>query len=135
DPRLKRSALEYYEAIEEDLRWLECPWDGEFIQSDRFQIYYEHAEKLIGQGDAFVCTCEREQFHLKINAGRPCPDRSKSPSANLQDWEQMLDGGLGEGKAVVRIKTEITHPNPAVRDWPALRVIDPDQHPHPRVGS
>src|SRR2546426_10236034 len=44
DPRLKKSALEYYKAIEEDLRWLECPWDQEFIESDRFQIYYEYAE-------------------------------------------------------------------------------------------
>jgi len=27
------------------------------------------------------------------------------------------------------------HPNPAVRDWPALRIIDTEKYPHPRVGS
>ena len=135
DPRLKKSALEYYKAIEEDLRWLECPWDQEFIESDRFQIYYEYAEKLLGQGDGYVCTCAREQFHTTIVAGQACPHRSKSPSENLTDWRRMLDGGLGEGEAVVRVKTDITHPNPAVRDWPALRVIDTGEHPHPRVGS
>ncbi len=27
------------------------------------------------------------------------------------------------------------NPNPAIRDWPALRVIDTIKYPHPRVGS
>jgi glutamyl-tRNA synthetase len=36
---------------------------------------------------------------------------------------------------VVRIKTEMDHPNPAVRDWPALRIVDTEKYPHPRVGS
>jgi glutamyl-tRNA synthetase len=47
----------------------------------------------------------------------------------------MLDGGYKEGKAVVRVKTDLSHPNPAVRDWPALRIINPKRYPHPRVGS
>jgi len=47
----------------------------------------------------------------------------------------MLNGSYGEGEAVVRVKTDIEHPNPAVRDWPALRIIDPEKYPHPRVGN
>jgi glutamyl-tRNA synthetase len=47
----------------------------------------------------------------------------------------MLNGAYSEGEAVVRIKTDITHPNPAIRDWPALRIIDTDRYPHPRVGN
>jgi len=47
----------------------------------------------------------------------------------------MLEGGYAEGEAVVRVKTDLNHPNPAVRDWPALRVIDTEKCPHPRVGS
>jgi glutamyl-tRNA synthetase len=47
----------------------------------------------------------------------------------------MLEGGYKEGEAVVRVKTDLNHPNPAVRDWPAFRIIDPEKHPHPRVGS
>lgn len=135
DPRLKRSSLEYYDAIREDLHWLECPPDGEIIQSDRFQIYYNIAEGLLRQGDAYVCTCERERFHTLITAGQSCPCRPKSPAENLRDWQRMLAGELKEGEAVVRVKTELAHPNPAVRDWPALRIIDPAAHPHPRVGS
>ncbi len=135
DPRLKKSALEYYDAIRDDLSWLSCAPDGEIIQSDRLQIYYEMAEKLLSQGDAYVCTCERDEFHARITSGQACPCRPKSPDANLQDWRRMLEGELGEGQGVVRIKTDISHPNPAVRDWPALRVIDPEKYPHPRVGS
>ena len=135
DPRLKRSSLEYYDAIREDLRWLGCASDGEVIQSDRFEIYYQIAETLLGRGDAYVCTCERERFHALIMAGQVCPCRSKSPATNIRDWQRMLAGELGEGEAVVRIKTEVAHPNPAVRDWPSLRIIDPAAHPHPRVGS
>jgi glutamyl-tRNA synthetase len=47
----------------------------------------------------------------------------------------MLDDGYREGEAVVRVKTDLNHPNPAVRDWPALRIIDVERFPHPRTGS
>jgi glutamyl-tRNA synthetase len=47
----------------------------------------------------------------------------------------MLDGTYPEGSAVMRVKTDLDHPNPAVRDWPALRIIDTVKYPHPRVGS
>src|SRR5436309_2201628 len=135
DPRLKKSALEYYDLIREDVRWLECQWDAEYTASDRIPVYYEHAEKVLGSGDAYICTCTPDDFRLNINAGRACPDRSKSPEQNLADWAKMLNGGFGEGDAVLRVKTELAHPNPAVRDWPALRIIDPEKYPHPRVGS
>ena len=135
DPRLKKSALEYYDAIREDLRWLECAWDSEFIQSDRIQLYYDIVQKLLTQGDVYVCTCEQEQFRETITAGQPCPCRDKTPTENLQDWNKMLDGSFGEGEAVVRVKTDLAHPNPAVRDWPAMRIIDPEIHSHPRVGK
>ncbi|HEX4921542.1 MAG TPA: glutamate--tRNA ligase [Candidatus Bathyarchaeia archaeon] len=135
DPRLKKSAIEFYEAIREDLRWLECQWDHEYIASDRIPIYYEYAEKVIASGDAYICTCPPEDFRLNINAGRPCPDRSKGPDQNMSDWTKMLNGAFKEGEAVLRVKADLDHPNPAVRDWPALRIIDPEKYPHPRVGS
>jgi glutamyl-tRNA synthetase len=135
DPRLKKSALQYYGMIREDVRWLECQWDAEYIASDRVPVYYEHAEKVLRSGDAYICTCTPDDFRLNINAGRACPDRSKGPEKNLVDWQKMLGGGLGEGEAVLRVKTDLAHPNPAVRDWPALRIIDPVKYPHPRVGS
>ncbi len=135
DPRLKRSALPFYPAIREDLKWLGCNWDMEVIQSDRLPAYYEYAEKLLASGGAYVCTCTSEKFRRLILAKKPCPDRDIPPSEQLARWKGMLDGTYTEGKAVVRIKTDLSHPNPAVRDWPALRIINPNRYPHPRVGS
>jgi glutamyl-tRNA synthetase len=44
----------------------------------------------------------------------------------------MLDGTFHKGEAVVRIKTDLDHPNPAIRDWPALRIATGT---HPRQGE
>jgi len=135
DPRLKRSALPFYDAIREDLKWLGCQWDMEAIQSDRLPAYYEYAEKLLANGGAYVCTCTKERFHEAISAKKPCPCRDLPPKKQLERWQGMLNGTYREGKAVVRIKTDLNHPNPAVREWPALRIINPNRYPHPRVGS
>ncbi len=135
DPKLKRPELEFYDLIRKDLAWLECKPDEEYIQSDRIPLYYEHAEKLLKDGNAYVCTCKPEDFRKKILAQKACECRNLPVEENLRRWKLMFDGGYKEGEAVVRVKTELDHPNPAVRDWPALRVLDTEKYPHPRVGS
>ncbi|TET62578.1 glutamate--tRNA ligase, partial [Candidatus Bathyarchaeota archaeon] len=135
DPKLKRPVLEFYDRIREDLAWLKCKPDEEYIQSDRISIYYEYAEKLLKDGKAYVCTCPPEQFREKVSAGKPCKCRDLPPEEHVSRWQCMLEGGYKEGEAVVRVRTDLGHPNPAVRDWPALRVINSEKHPHPRVGS
>ena len=45
-----------------------------------------------------------------------CPCRSKAVSENLSDWDSMNNGEFGEGDAVVRVRTDMTLPNPALRD-------------------
>ncbi len=135
DPKLKRPVLEFYNRIREDLTWLECKPDEEYIQSDRIPLYYEYAEKLIADGNAYICTCPPQAFREKVLAQKPCPCRDLPPEKHLERWRRMLEGAYKEGEAVVRVKTDLTHPNPAVRDWPALRVIDIEKCPHPRVGD
>lgn len=135
DPRLKKAAVQYYNLIRDDLTWLQCSWDQEYLQSDRLEIYYQYAEELIRKAGAYVCECEAEDFKQLVEAGRACPCRNISPEENLARWRGMLEGEYEEGEAVVRVKTDLNHPNPAVRDWPALRVIDTVKYPHPRVGS
>jgi glutamyl-tRNA synthetase len=135
DPKLKRPVLEFYDRIREDLAWLGCKPDEEYIQSDRIPIYYEHAEKMLKDGNAYVCTCTPELFRKKTLKSTPCECRSLPPEQQIERWQRMLNGEYAEGTAVVRVKTNLQHPNPAVRDWPALRVIDSKKCPHPRVGS
>jgi len=135
DPKLKRPVLEFYDRVREDLVWLECKPDEEYVQSDRVPIYYEYAEKLLKDGNAYICTCEPQQFRLRILANKPCECRNLPSEQHFTRWQDMLKGNYKEGEAVVRVKTDLNHPNPAVRDWPALRVIDAEKYPHPRVGS
>ncbi len=135
DPKTKKPSLKYYEAIRRDLKWLGCTWDEEYIQSDRLEIYYGYVEKMVGDGNAYVCECTAEDFHNRTLAKEACPCRNIPANEQLERWHKMLAGGYQEGQAVVRVKTKLDHPNPAIRDWPALRIIDTKKYPHPRVGS
>jgi len=135
DAKVKKPVLEFYDRIREDLAWLGCKADEEYIQSDRLPLYYKYAEQLLREGNAYVCTCQPEQFRKKALSRKPCNCRRLSAEENVERWQRMLDGGYREGEAVVRVKTDLEHPNPAVRDWPALRIIDAERYPHPRVGS
>ena len=135
DPKIKRPLLEFYDRIREDLAWLGCKPNEEHIQSDRIPIYYEYAEKLLKAGNAYVCTCQPEIFREKALASKSCDCRSLPIEEHLARWHRMQQGGYSEGEAVLRVKTDLNHPNPAVRDWPAARVIDAKKYPHPRVGG
>ena len=135
DPKIKRPSLKFYDSIRQDLKWLGCAVDEEHIQSDRLPIYYEYTEKLIGDGNAYVCECPSEEFRKKIVAKIACPCRDLPAGEHLERWHRMLTGSYMEGQAVVRVKTDLENPNPAIRDWPALRIIDTIKYPHPRVGS
>jgi glutamyl-tRNA synthetase len=135
DPKVKKPVLKFYNLIRKDLTWLNCNIDEEFIQSDRLLIYYNYAEKLLSKGQAYVCKCIPDDFRKKINENKACNCREVSNGENLDNWKLMLKGAYDEGEAVVRIKTDLTHPNPAVRDWPALRIINTDKSPHPRTGN
>jgi glutamyl-tRNA synthetase len=135
DPKIKRPSLKFYDSIRQDLKWLGCKVDEEYIQSDRLPIYYEYTEKLIGCGHAYICECPSEEFRKKTLAMQACPCRDLPAKEHLERWHRMLSGGYTEGQVVVRVKTDLENPNPAVRDWPALRIIDTKKFPHPRVGS
>ncbi len=139
DPRTKRPMLEAYDAIREDLRWLGIKWDEEYIQSDRMNIYYDHARRIIELGGAYVVAkgsgCEPEDWKRLKLEGKPCSTRLAEASVNLELFDRMLEGRFNEGEAVVAIKTDLSSPDPSIRDWVAFRVIDTHRYPHPRVGD
>ncbi len=135
DPKIKRPVMEFYDSIREDLAWLHCEPDEEYIQSDRVPIYYEYSEMLLKDGNAYICLCSPEEFRRLVTVGKQCECRNCSVEEHLERWRRMIKGEYGEAEAVLRIKTDLSHPNPAVRDWPAMRVIDNEKYPHPRVGG
>ena len=119
-----------YKMIPEDLFWLGIMPNEVIYQSDRFEIYYDHARQLIEKGKAYMCTCDGETFkELKDNC-KPCPCRDNSVEENLKLWDKF--DTMETGEAVLRVKTDINHKNPAIRDWVAMRLVD---ETHPRLGN
>ncbi len=135
DPRIKTPLPEAYNIIKENLAWLGIKWDEEYIQSLRMEIYYEIARELLSKNAAYIDMCSREEFSRYRNSGKPCPHRNASVEDNLELWDKMLEGYFNEGEAVFRLKTDLLYPDPSVRDWVAMRIIDTDRSPHPLTGS
>ena len=123
---------EAYDMIIEDLNWLGVECHEVVNQSSRFDMYYEHARKLLELGKAYMCGCESEIWRKMKDSSRPCPHRSTGPGVNLDLWERMLAGDFQPGEMSLIVKTDLEHPNPAVRDFVALRLVD---EPHPLTGD
>jgi glutamyl-tRNA synthetase len=132
DTNPANAMLEMYDLIKLDLNWLGIKWDEEHLQSDRLDVYYKYVEQLLAAGKAYVCICKVMDFRKLRDQKKPCPCRGLPADEQLKRWRAMLKGEYGKERAVVRVKTDLKHPNPAVRDWPALRVVS---IPHPRVGD
>ncbi len=133
DTKVKPPLKEAYDWIKEDFEWLAGrPADIVVIASERMPVYLNYAEKMISEGFGYVCRCSAEDFRALRESKSECPCRDRPLEENLEDWGKMNSGIFLEGEAVVRVKTDMTLPNPALRDWPALRI----QHSaHPIVAD
>ncbi len=129
DPQTKRPMLEAYEWYVDDCKWLGAEPDEVVIASDRMPVYYDYARKLIEMGKAYICFCDGADFKKFKDAKKACPHRDVSPEENMEHWEKMVAGDYEEKSAVLRIKTDITHKDPALRDFGAFRIV---KAPHPR---
>lgn len=118
-----------YTAIKKDFDWLtENGIDETYIQSERMEIYYEYAIKLLEEGHAYICDCDTEEFKQKMLKSISCECRDKKIDEQLKRWYGMLND-YDEGSVVMRFKTNINDPNPAMRDFPLMR-INLSEHPH-----
>lgn len=121
-----------YRTIPEDFAWLGVRIDKTIIQSDRFEIYYDIAKKLLEMGKAYVCTCKPDEWRDLKNRKLPCPHREQPPNDQMVRWQRMFDGSYKPEEASLIVKTDLNHPNPALRDFVGLRI---DDTPHPRTGT
>ncbi len=129
DPATKRPMIEAYDWYLDDCKWLGAIPDEVVIASDRIPLYYEIAEQLIKKSGAYVCFCQQEEFKAKKDEKIACQHRDQDIKTNLESWKKMISGEYKEQEAVLRIKTDIAHKDPAIRDWVAFRII---KTPHPR---
>ncbi len=121
-----------YRMICEDLDWLGVKYHEVVNQSSRFEIYYEYAEKILALGKGYMCSCPEEEWRKLKDESRECPHRNTAPEINVGLWRRMLAGEFQAHETSMIVKTDINHPNPAVRDFVAMRMVD---EPHPLTGT
>ena len=129
DPVTKRPMKEAYEMYENDYTWLGYEPDEIRYSSKNFDTYIEYAEELIEMNKAYVCFCSQEEGHKYRKEGEACPHRDQSVEKNMDLWKEMRSGGISEGEATLKIKTDMQHKNPAIRDFVAFRIIEDPDHP------
>jgi glutamyl-tRNA synthetase len=121
-----------YEMIENDSNWLtENNVSKMIIQSSRLGIYYDHAEKLVRMGKAYVCTCDLDKWREMKSKGEACICRDLEIKEQQTRYAKMFNG-YAEGEAVLKLKTDIQHKNPAMRDFSIMRI---NEHVHPKTGK
>ena len=116
---------QYYKIQEEDYKWLGMEWDKVDYISDHMDTFYSIVERLLAEKKAYVCTCEKEKIRRDRTEKKACECRD---GRNNRLWEEIKKGA----GYVVRMKTDMTHKNAAMRDPTIMRVVDKE---HPRTGN
>jgi nondiscriminating glutamyl-tRNA synthetase len=71
DTDVERSEARFEDQLIGDLKWFGLDWDegpdvggayAPYRQSDRLEIYREHAERLLSEGKAYLCFCSEEEL-------------------------------------------------------------------------
>ena len=120
-----------YEMIPEEADWLFGNISEVIIQSDRMKDYYKYIEIFLNKEKVYICTCEQEVFKELIESKKACPCRKLSLKEQKDRWSKMLIL-YKDGDAVLRFKSSIDDPNPAMRDFPLARI---NTEEHPRQGK
>jgi glutamyl-tRNA synthetase len=129
----KQIVKDAYKLLEEGADWLGLNYQKPIIyKSDRIEEYYKFGEKLIEKDKAYVCSCKQEVLRKNREDGKECKHRNHNIAENIKLWKEMFKPQTKEGAYVVRIKTDMKHPNPAFRDRVLFRIC---MREHPRVGN
>jgi len=74
DTDVERSQARFEDQLIADLKWLGLDWDegpdvggpyAPYRQSDRLEIYREHAERLLSERKAYLCFCTEEELQTE----------------------------------------------------------------------
>ena len=132
DTNPSKEKTEFVNAIKSDIRWLGYSWEKEVYASDFFPIIYEHAERLIREGKAFVCDLSPEEMKetrgTLTEAGKESPYRNRSVEENLRLFREMRDGKYRDGEKCLRAKIDMASPNMNLRDPVIYRILHMAHH-------
>ena len=123
---------ESYDLIPEGFKWLNVKYKKTYFKSDRLEIYYEYAEKLIEMNKAYVCYCKTDVLRQNRADAKECSCRQFPKGIQHARWKELFKPSVAEGEASLRLKTDMEHPNPAFRDRVLFKIAD---RPHPKVGT
>jgi len=122
DTNPETESLEFVNAIKEDLEWLGVKYEKEFYTSDFIPVLYDYAEKLIKQGDAYVCTCSLQEIRENRKNKKECKCRERSVEENLKIFEEMKNCKIEENQAILRLKGNMKSENTVMRDPTIFRI-------------
>ncbi|KAH0839954.1 glutaminyl-tRNA synthetase [Lanmaoa asiatica] len=132
DTNPEKEEARYFTSIIEVVRWLGFePWKITY-SSDYFDQLYELAIELIKRDKAYVCHCSQEQMKAdrgeKVAAPRACIHRDRPTQESLSEFQKMKDGFYRPKEAFLRMKQDLSDPNPKMWDLTAYRVLDASHH-------
>jgi glutaminyl-tRNA synthetase len=133
DTNPSKEETEYVESIKEDVRWLGFDWEDRlYFASDYFEKMYLYAEKLIIQGQAFVCDLSADEITryrgTLTEPGRESPYRNRSVEENVDLFRRMRAGEFPNGSRVLRAKIDMASPNLNMRDPIMYRIVHSEHH-------
>ncbi len=100
DTDLTRSTDEAIEWILEGLTWLGLDWDeGPFRQTERFDLYNEHIDRLLAEGNAYRCYCTTEELEVSRKEAM-----LKGTAAKYSGKCRGLTEGEREGDHTIRFR-------------------------------
>ena len=120
---------EFIDHIKEIVSWLGFKPFKVTASSDYFQELYDYAVDLIKRGKAYVCFQNAEEMSRCRNELIDSPWRDTSVEENLRNFLKMKQGRFAEGECTLRVKMNMQHANPCMRDFVAYR-IRYTGHPH-----
>ena len=128
---------EFADSYMADLEWLGFkPAKFVYASEEYFDEIYNIAEKMIQNGDAYVCELSAEEVSANrgtlTEPGKESPYRNRTPEENLNLFRQMRDGKFPDGSKTLRAKIDMAHPNINMRDPVMYKIAR--QH-HYRVGD
>ncbi len=119
---------EFSDSYMQDLAWLGYKPDKLIFASEAyFDDIYKIAEQMIMEGKAYVCELTADEVSATrgtlTEPGKESPYRNRTPEENLRLFRDMRDGKFEDGKATLRAKIDMAHPNMNMRDPVMYRVL------------
>jgi glutamyl-tRNA synthetase len=120
DTDRERHGEEHVDGIRRAIRWMGLDWDEEYRQSERASLYADATARLIAQGDAYYCSCTRDEIDARKKPGDPqggydrfCRDRGLGPEGNALRFR------VPPGKTVVddKVRGVVEFDNDNIQDF------------------